>query len=374
MNTHRNATCRRGFTMLEILVVAALFVLVLAIGVPAFSGMLRSTEQSMAENAMRIGIASARDAAVRSPRGEDAAAVFFYEPGVGYTIVSYQYAGVLFDATSTVGSSVPREVFVPVPGYEPVHLPGGWMIRGFAPPFSIGDGWYSNNNAQPIDPNPYNSLQVQRRGNWVFPETGFYNVTLANEGRKRRTFMLRFEGGTGSFKVADPREVLLLAPSPSQSFRNQGVWRDHRADRVLDGRRFVRRVLALPPGSVGDMQQLLGDGATDTVLAKPVALLALYEERSLIGGLGAAGLPAAQATRVRLNRDTGSMYLWLDRPSFVPTGVNGNDLTEVICAWIEDRHRTTTEPIDSTSRIFTIHRYLGTVQEVTGSMAVGATP
>ena len=87
-----------AFTLVELLVVIAIFVLLLAIAVPAFSSMLYSSEQSLADNHLRMGLGAARDAAIRSPQGTDAAAVFFYDPATGRTmILPCIAAGVLKD-------------------------------------------------------------------------------------------------------------------------------------------------------------------------------------------------------------------------------------------------------------------------------------
>jgi prepilin-type N-terminal cleavage/methylation domain-containing protein len=343
---------RRGFTMIELLVVASIFVLLISLAVPAFSNMLYSSEQSMAENALRIGVASARDAAARGARGEDAAAVFFHEPGVGYTIVPYIYAGVVQD-TLPSGTPINREIFVPVAGYEPVQLPRNWMIRGFAPPNSIDDHWYGSSPA--VAENPYDVPAVRQQGNWVFPESGFYNIQIATDGRNRQTFMLRFEGGTGLLKPVHPDPILLLAPAPTQAFRGTAPFSIHRADRDPEPRRFVRRVLAINTGTAAvTKQQLLGDSCTDTVLGKAVPMVALYNERAFAAAVGTS-----------VNRDTGSIYTQLDRPRFLPAGGNSVIFTDRINQWIEARMANA----DSDARIFSIHRYLGSLEEVSGTFA-----
>jgi prepilin-type N-terminal cleavage/methylation domain-containing protein len=124
-----------AFTLIELLIVISIFVLLLAIAVPAFSSMLYSSEQSMAENALRTGIAAARDAAIRSAQGEDAAAVFFYDYRTGReSILPCVYAGTIKDdcqprVTCPRGARGVR----PRPGFEPVQLPRGWSARGYAP-------------------------------------------------------------------------------------------------------------------------------------------------------------------------------------------------------------------------------------------------
>src|SRR5436305_8362895 len=83
----RGVRGRRGFTLIELLVVIAIFVLLLALAVPAVSSLMDSSEESMAQNALRSGLAAARDAAMRSSGYDDGAAVFFYEPGGRLSIV-----------------------------------------------------------------------------------------------------------------------------------------------------------------------------------------------------------------------------------------------------------------------------------------------
>lgn len=371
---HRRTTnLRRGFTMLELMVVAAIFVLLLTLAIPAFSNLLYSSEQSLAENSLRMGLSAARDGAARGAQGDDAVAAFFYDPATGYTIVPYTRAGVIVDDFPPGSSRPPgmhpplREVFVPIAGYEPVYLPRGWMIRGYAAPHALTDAWYGDSGT------PYASTAVRSRGQWLFPETSFYlqnndlaSPAQADAGRKRQTFMLRFQGGTGALLPVDNREVLLLAPAPTQSFRgqapfnsNNGAWR---ADLEGDGMRLVRRILASTL-SDADKRRLLGDISTDTVLAKPVAHIAMCNERALANAL------SRTFAGTRVDSSTGSLYRRVDRPELIPANadpvqfLNGpNGLN----AWIENR----INQADSDARIFTVHRYLGTLQEVSGTMGV----
>lgn len=359
---------RRAFTLVELLVVIAIFTILLAIGVPAFSSMLYSSEQSLAENAVRSALAAARDAAARSARGQDAAAVFFYDPAVGrLSIQPYMTAGLLQDVAPTASGTADREVFVPVPGFEPVNLPGGWMVRGYAPGNSIDTQWYEKT---------YSSGAARARGNWVFPETGFYDEQDGDDGQDRQTFMVRFEGGTGALNTSNVEPVLVFSPSASIVFRQSlAPWsiRPLRPDLESDPARLVRRILAYPPASLptSERQKLLGDIATDTVLAKPVGEIAVYNERRLAGYLG-----------VRTDNATNCLYRNVD-PSVVapaqrepilvpgPTGGNFTDADIVrLNNWIQGFDSAagpTAAPLDSDCRIFTIQRYLGTLQEVTGT-------
>ncbi|MFN0132137.1 MAG: type II secretion system protein, partial [Phycisphaerales bacterium] len=159
---------RRAFTLVELLVVIAIFVLLLAIAVPAFSNMLYSSEQSLADNALRSALTAARDAAARNGPEQDAAAVFTFEPDGRLSVLTCVRAGVIEDVPPLgARATVTREVFVPLAGFLPIQMPRGWMVRGYAPPNSVDDGWYEDTylNTGPL---------VVRSGNWVFPETGFF--------------------------------------------------------------------------------------------------------------------------------------------------------------------------------------------------------
>jgi len=360
---------RRAFTLVELLVVIAIFTLLLAIGVPAFSSMLYSSEQSLAENALRVALSAARDAASRSPRGQDAAAVFFYDPTVGrMNIQAYISAGVLKDQDPGTDVVVAREVFVPVSGYEPTQLPRGWMVRGYAPGGTIDDQWYEKT---------YTGSGARSRGNWVFPETAFYNDEVGNDGLDRQTFMVRFEGGTGIVKTSSGEAVLVYAPSVTTQFRrSSSPWSipSMRADLEADPQRLVRRVLTRPAAGAGSLtlvqrQLLLGNISGDTILTKPIGQLAVYNENRLAGYLG-----------VRLDRTTNCMYqdtMAMSPGSREPTLVAGpgggvfNDAVKVrLNDWIQAFDSTanpTDPPLDSDCRIFTVQRYLGWLQEITGT-------
>jgi prepilin-type N-terminal cleavage/methylation domain-containing protein len=363
MNT-RDGGVRRAFTLVELLIVISIFLLLLLIAVPAFSSMLYSSEQSLAENAMRGGIAAARDAAAKGRQGEDAAAVFFYDSSTRRTsIVACVRVGTMEDQTSILqpppgGNSVVREVFVPVSGYEPVQLPRGWAVRGYAIPGTIDSDWYGDSIA-------YNP-SVQQQGHWVFPETDFFDYDVADDGQSRQTFMVRFEGGTGALKPADLEPVLVLSPSPSEAFRT-GLFQTYRLDNAPDKVRVVRAILSAPPLALTAVQrrQLLGDESSDTVLAKPVRQLGLCNEGKLASALARAG-----GSTVRLDRDTGSLYQNTTDPEFVTDFASIANPLQTLTALMELRvqsNGTPSETIDSSARIFTIHRYLGSLQEITGT-------
>jgi prepilin-type N-terminal cleavage/methylation domain-containing protein len=355
----RSAAKRAAFTLVELLVVIGIFVILLLVAVPAFTSMMYSSEQSMAENALRIGLAAARDAAVRSGPGRDAAAVFIFESR-RLTIMPCVRSGTVDDQApgQPLGVTVKREVFTTVPNFESVKLPKGWVVRGYASPGMIeplpNGQWYEQT---------YSGSAQQ--GNWVFPETDFYcqvpppaGQPTGTLGDLRQTFMVRFEGGTGIVK-SDPTPVLVLFPSESTSFRATVPWRDYRADEDPDGGHFLARVLAAPltnPGGLNlqDRQQLVGEVATDMIFTKAVTQLALSSEKALAAALG---------VRVDGAGGTGCLYQNAAQPTLL-TGVT----PDAINAWVEDRYQNAQgRAVASDCRLYTVQRYLGTLQEVTGT-------
>lgn len=380
-----------AFTLTELLVVISIFVIVLAIAVPSFTSMLYSSEQSLAENSMRQGLAAARDAAIRNPAGQDAAAVFTFEPGGRAGIVPVVFAGVTREPASNAGEPARKiEVFVPVSGFEPVQLPRGWSIRGYARPGTLDEVEWYEDTYTPERSNP-------GEGNWVFPETSFYDGaqegqagTREDQGQARQSFMVRFEGGTGRVVGSNLDAVLVLLPSPATVFRSRAPWttpdpasgqRYLNVARVQDYRRFVQAVLARPVAgtvetngdpnalTVAGVRSLVGTVSSDTVLCKPVTELAVYSESRLAAGLG-----------VRLDRGTQTIYRdvaplpaaqrfpqWVDGTS----GEWARSDTENLNDWIEGRLVRNGNPIASDARVFVLARSLGAPVEVTGTATPG---
>ncbi|MCC6661489.1 MAG: type II secretion system protein [Phycisphaerales bacterium] len=352
-----------GFTLIELLVVISIFVLLLALAIPAFSSMLYSSEQALAANNLRTALSAAHDAALRSPAGLDGAAVFTFEPGGRISIIPCVQVAQLADAPQAVIGNQPavvmRDVFVPVPTMEPVQIPMGWMVRGYAPPNSIDNEWYEQ--TYPVGD--------RTRGNWVFPETGFYDTDSGNtqdmaaDGRDRQTFMVRFEGGTGRLRRGDGAAALVLLPSPA-AFRTAAPFATFRADREADPARFVRRVIGAGSLTAMQKQQLLGDVSSDTVLARAVGQLAIYSATRLAGAVGA-----------RVNPDTGSIY---QKPgpsnNYGPkvTNIAGQPIAgDTINRWIEGRLMVPGSnplvPFATDARVFAMDHYMGVPQELTGS-------
>lgn len=298
----------RGFTLLELLVVVSLLVLLLAVAVPSINAIIRSTEEASARNQLDVAMAAGRSAAITSETGQDAAAVFFFTPGKKTTIGIYRKVGEFKDEDIT-SEEVVRDVFVPS-AIPPFSLPAGWMVRGLAPLGSLHDsgrndtGWY-----EPIPGKREFEAGPSGRPwwNWVFPETGFYNPKVGDEVKDqplgfavRQTFMVRFEAGTGMVKSGEPRQALVIDPSPSNAFRTQLPYRLYRFNRGEDVGVVVSQVLAVADKDMkeDDKRSLIGDAATDTVLARGVTEIALYREADLAAAIGARAI----------NRVTGSLY------------------------------------------------------------------
>jgi hypothetical protein len=157
--------------------------------------------------------------------------------------------------------------------------------------------------------------------------------------------------------------------------------------RSQDLERWVHRVIATADLSgdatvdAGDrrlLQQLIGDESADTVLVKPVSVLALYNERQLASGLLA-----------EIDRRTGCIYAYNGddvpdpppdpfRPSF-PALVAGANVTDIrINRWIEgdtDGDGFSFGPNDRpTARLFTIDRFSGRVKPMILEPGAGGNP
>ncbi len=313
---HPGPAARAGFTLMELIVVMAAIVLLLAVAVPSFSAMIASQRRTLAQTQLQSAIVGARALALQQFRGTDTAAVFTFEPNGRLSIVACVQVGSIPDTDDPEGYRtsqnpsliIDRDVFIPDPAVQPVSLPGGWMLRGLVTESELGLPWFPD----PVGPGS---------SRWVFPESGFYDKLEQLDGDDRQTFMVRFEGGTGRVK-ADGSEALVLLRRPSNLDRTP-------AERELldaeDPSRFVRLrqgddlFMSLDPGLTADRAYMLGNLSSDTVLAKPAWALALYRERELANALG-----------LGLDDDTGSLYDTVDSP----TMVMGFDLGEA-SNWLE---------------------------------------
>ena len=391
----------RGFTITELLVVIVIFVLMIGMAIPAFKSMIDSSEKSLAENQLRVGLASARDTAIQYPSG-DAAAVFFFTPGGKISIVPCVSVGFLMDEVRNNGDVVTdpstgqpkmdrREVFVPVATGATIQMPRGWSVRGYTPANTISSsdpsntgqiqGWYDSLSGGATPP----ASDPASQGYWVFPETGFYNTsgsaaTVGTTGWQRQTFMVRFKSGTGSLDTGNRSLALVVDPVAALNFRTIAPWdaEKYRLDQAPNLASAVRRILAatgLNAAQQAERRKVLGDQAIDTVLARPVTELAIYNERSLAAAL------ATNFSARGLNRDTGTIYKnpspaaptpppqfgpELDDVLF-PNGQNFETVTGAIGAWIEGNMRggSPANFIESDARIYTLQQYLGQMIELT---------
>ncbi|MFO0832824.1 MAG: prepilin-type N-terminal cleavage/methylation domain-containing protein [Phycisphaerales bacterium] len=382
----------RAFSLIEMMAVLAILAILLAIGVPAIKSMIYSSERSLAENQLRVALTAARDAAVRSGGG-DGAAVFYYRDGRTEIIpcVSVgRFTDNVLQAGTNNGGVAEREVFVPVEGIEPVRMPRGWNVRGYASPGAIAtgtqatsndNGWYDCVSSMP--------LAIADRGHWVFPETDFFDhagldvggsVQGEDEGWKRSTFMIRFEAGTGNAAVTAREPAVVLDPLPvlsGEGFRSNSPYNNDAALQGAGGSNdptqapslesYVKQVLGRPVlrggGAMSHLAKLIGDSSPDTVLAMPLTEVALYDEARMASAIGAT----------RLNATTGCLYDNTTTPAIDVSqrlwGVGGmtvDDVQKRVDAYIT-RNATGDLP-DSTvpleARVFTVQRYMGQMQEV----------
>ncbi|MBX3386132.1 MAG: type II secretion system protein [Phycisphaeraceae bacterium] len=363
-----------AFTVVEMLVVIAIITILLLVTVPSFNAMMYSSEQSLSENQVRSAARAARDVALRSPAGRDSALVFIYEPTTQRTVLTtYVKVGTLRDADPAAPNDPnrfeQRDVFVPARDAAPITLPRGWMVRGLvAPGFidTIGnrDAWYAGGRYQ------------AQNSNWVFPETGFFDPSVADAGQNRHTYIVRFEAGTGLVRSGSSDAVLLYMPSPDSTWRNSvatGQTRDVVLKRADDAEAYVQRVLGLGPsltgGNVTELntlkRRLLGRESTDMVLARPVSALAVYDESRL-----------AAAFNSSVNRVSGSVYrppTYIDASIGIaaasPQLLDGVEQAS-INRWIQgdtdlNSSISTAQGADRPeARIFTIDRYTGSLRAV----------
>lgn len=344
--------CTRAFSILELLVVVSIMTVVILLAVPAFQTLSYSMRRSSAENSLKAGLRAARMVAIEAGDGVDSAAVFMHEPGGRISIIPCVFVGELLDRGGSTGPSLTRiEVFAPVAGVDAVQMPKGWSVRAYTSPNTMSPagtgraGWYNSGN------------YPRTQGNWIFPETGFYDFELWGDGDKRQTFAVRYQGGNGEFDMSKVDPVLVLNPAQSATFRDSGVFRDHRSDTAVDQVRFVRSVLdddVTFSGTLGqnDRIRLLGNVSSDTVLARAVGQLAVYSESRLAGGVGAR----------RLNRETETLYDSTDRPEldlslFGPSATE-KSVSDAVSDWLESRLSS------SDAMIFTVQRYSGRAQEM----------
>jgi type II secretory pathway pseudopilin PulG len=334
--TRQQPKYRGAFTLVELFVVIAIALIILAVSLPAFSAMAANANRSLAQNMLRQGVTLGRDVSVQSVRGGDGAAVFLFDPDSGtIRIIAAEWVGTIVDTVDgNRGQTVERDVFAPVAVGEMIELPRYWSVRGYAPArfttstgggpgFSNPDDWY--------DSDMYADSSAWLRGHWVYPEDGFYDLALArtvptNRMRSpRQSFMVRFDAQTGNVR-RDGREALFVDVRPLEvgraalisSFGPSATTRADngaglRVDWADDVAMWARRVLVTgdlnlngTPYEMADedlRRAILGNESHDTVLVRDVARVALYDERDLAQALG-----ARQLSRRRGTTQTNSLY------------------------------------------------------------------
>lgn len=308
---------RSGFTLIELIVVMAAIVLLLAVAVPAFASLIASQRRSLAQTQLQAAIGGARTLALQQLRGTDTAAVFTYDPGESgsdagrLTVVMCVQVGTMPDMTAAdPAQTTERDVFVPDAGVQPVSLPSGWMVRGLVTANDTNGQWFP--------------AAGMGRSDWVFPETGFYDRFTQVGGEIRQSFMVRFEGGTGRLK-SDNTEAVVLMRRPSVTDRTGpeiALFNAEDPGRFLRGRMADASFMKLEPKPDGTTEvraQMMGNVSSDTVLVRPVWAVGLYREREL-----------AIALDVKMDRTTGMLYQDLS----TPTPVSGFDL-DMASDWLE---------------------------------------
>ena len=297
----------RGFTIIELIGVVSIIAILLTISVPAFTSLLESNAVSQADSQLRLGAREARDAAVRSFDG-DTALVFFYEPRGQVTAAIVKEVGALRV------NGVEIEVFAADGVLQPRQFAAGLVVRGLALPTSVFDP--SNNDSNDAfdnEPAWYNANRYEEgEANWLLPETGFYDPDDGRQGTKRNTFAFRFEQGTGRL-VLDNRPMLIVDPSPSQAFRTGALRERYDPTRRVDLTLWASAILSEPDED--DRNELLGDEATDTVLAFPVAQVAMYRPKEAGRQLRAAGVPAGDISAAL--DESGEFYRFTRSGAFV---------------------------------------------------------
>lgn len=310
----------RGYTIVEVLGVTAIIAILIGISLTGFASALRNANVSRAQNGVQVAIDAARDLALSSLDGRDTAAVFLFEPGGRVSVLACREVGVYtLPQTTLAGLPAPirdtiagggLSVFVPDPSIAPVRLPKGMLVRGLSPGSRIASypdtqayGWYSNERYKTNEPA------------WLLPETGFYDLDDEEEGARRQTFIVRFEGGTARPRLGDDRPALVYLPTPGALYHQKAPWLpsgagtpDYRPSSPvnLDHARLVRRILNDSALSDANRELLIGDLSSDTALARPVSQVAVYRLEELVSRLQETGFTGTPSRR-EIARN-GSLY------------------------------------------------------------------
>ena len=405
---------RRAFTVVELLVVVVIILIVLTVATPAFQSMLYSAARSESANTVNAAVLAARELALRSAGGDDGAVVFVYDRDGTMRIIPAVRVGTVLEPVYGAGGAgggptpvggaprVRRDVFAPVPEAAAFQMPAFWNVRGYAPANSMieyvpGERpsenlavWYNSAMYGATDVSS-NSNNPKLEGNWIFPETAFYDIDqpAAPSGRNaptaRQSFMIRFDSATGTVS-ADRSPALFIDPRPSTVNRPGGArpearQRWLRPDRAEDLGAWARGLIASPPiNANGDRLRppftetsdatrlsFIGMSSNDSILVKPVSRIAVYDERVMARDLGAR----------RLNATTNSLYRPVARgsnqagnqidPDLFPGGLDVNDLRIRINRWLDgdtNNDRTIDDDDQPQARIYLLRPGTGDLTEV----------
>ncbi len=370
----------RAFTVVEMLVVVVIILIVLTIATPAFQSMMYSAARSESANTVNAAVLAARELALRSTSGDDGAVVFIHDRDGTMRIIPAVRVGTLLEPvagtpvpggggpTSMNGTPrPPRDVFAPVPQAASFQMPAYWNVRGYAPANSMVEYvpglrpredvavWYNS----PMYGGATVTDRAKQEGNWVFPETAFYDIDqrAASSGVRtaRQSFMIRFNSATGAVS-SDRSPALFIDPRPSTVNRPGGArptaaqrWlRPDRAENLGD---WARGMIASPPidqngnrrlptpylteNDDNDRLSFIGLSSNDTVLVKPVTRIAVYDERVMARDLGARRLNATTSSLYRpVARGSAQVGNEID-PDLFGGAVNTETLRRRINRWLD---------------------------------------
>lgn len=343
----RCANIKRGFTLVEVLVVIVMGIILLTISVPAFQSLIASSERSLAVNSLQAAIQAAQDIALDGREGEDGAIVFLIDDNGRLTLAPavkigsfrepYVGAAGALGETSFDYDYIEMEVFAPLDSGDLIQLPESWYVRGYAPIGSLVDRLVSDSVTEPRTAAIWYNSQIyggtdvndpaKSESHWVFPETNLFAKNAQHVGgdtntgdlgaldadlrSPRQSFMVRFDGRTGQLsRSANPAVFIDPRLSRERPFGDQPDIADRwkRVDLSESVQKWgIRMLSASDTNSDGTHWSLndqytralwIGNVSHDTVLVKAVTRLALYNEQDLARDLGARGL----------NKTTGTLY------------------------------------------------------------------
>ena len=280
---------RRGFTLMEMIVVIVILLTLLTLVLPAFVSIKKSSEYSISQELVKQAIRDAHGRALAARY--DTAVVFAYSPDLGLQLIPCNMIGRILDGNlrdpaDRTNPQVTRDVFAPVVARKTVILPAGVSVRGHVEASRVDEHWY-----EPVTDGGQRYTPGEEA--WVFPETDFYSRQLpigaagtrSDVGRYRQSFMIRFAARTGQLVPSEAAPAVVVLPRVSASGR-EGVPVSARLDTATDASALASAILDRLDWTKEQKQGLLGDSSSDTALVRSVTRLAVYRERELAQGLG----------------------------------------------------------------------------------------